>query len=164
MTLAVDDSENGTRISLTVSEIFNRKHIALTSYFFILSSLLLLLLLLLLKPYDGFLCSRSSEMEILDVGDYNISGTITTTESSFGTVGRVTLAVDVSENGTRISLTVSEIFDRKHIALTSYFFISSSLLLLLLLLSRTNSFVGFYCLYRRTSQHSQIPILTTIYL
>ena len=35
MTLPIDDSENRTRLSLIVSEIFDRKHIAL-SYFFIL--------------------------------------------------------------------------------------------------------------------------------
>ena len=118
MTLPIDDSENRIRLSLTVSEIFDRKHIALP-YFFIL----LLLLLLIKAVRTAFSVFARAKWEILDVGDYNISGTITTTESSFGTVGRVTLAVDVSENGTRISLTVSEIFDRKHIALTSYFFI-----------------------------------------
>ena len=45
----------------------------------------------------------------------------------------MTLAQDYSENGTRISLIVSEIFDRKHIALR-YFF----LLLLLIIIIRLN--------------------------
>ena len=52
-------------------------------------------------------------LEILDVGDYNISETITTTETCVPPFGSVTLALGHSENETRISLTVSEIFDRK---------------------------------------------------
>ena len=39
-------------------------------------------------------------------------------------LGSVTLAIDESENRTRISLTVSEIFDRKHIALNAIFLYS----------------------------------------
>ena len=117
VTLPVPYSENGTQISLTVSEIFDWKHIALTRCFFI-------------KP-DEFIRrlfeSARAEWKILDFGDYNISETITTTETSFKTVGSVTLALDPSENGTRISLTASEIFDRKHIALTRLFLYSSSL-------------------------------------
>ena len=179
---------------------------------------------------------------IRDVDDYNISGTITTTETSFVSIGTSALSVLYSENGTRISLTVSEIFDRKHIALNAIFLYSSSLLLFdrttvqsniptcsveqvsirnswcwrlyisetvtttettfhqlvarlltlakvkteleyllpfwrystgntsperdisLFLLSRMNSFDGFYCLQRRTGQHSKFPILPTIYL
>ena len=52
-------------------------------------------------------------LEILDVGDYNISETITTTETWVALFGSVTLALGHSENETRISLTVSEIFNRK---------------------------------------------------
>ena len=75
-----------------------------------------------------------------DDDDYNITETIITTETSFVPFGSTTLALTKSENGTRISLTVSEIFDRKHIALTSYFFI----------LLPYYSFSSF----RRTGQHS----------
>ena len=50
-------------------------------------------------------------LEILDVGDYNISET--TTETCVPQFGSVTLAVGHSENETRIPLTVSELFDRK---------------------------------------------------
>ena len=52
-----------------------------------------------------------------------ISETMTTTETSFIPVGSVTLGLGHSENRTRISLTVSEIFDRKHKPWTRYFFI-----------------------------------------
>ena len=43
-----------------------------------------------------------------------ISETITTTETRFAPFGSVTLALSHCENGTRISLNVSEIFDRKN--------------------------------------------------
>ena len=56
---------------------------------------------------------KMENLEILDVGDYNISETITTTETWVAPFGSVTLALGHSENETRISLTVSEIFDRK---------------------------------------------------
>ena len=62
-----------------------------------------------------FTRSNRSAFKIADVDDYNISETITTTETSFGQIGSVTLDLTSSENGTRISLTVSEIFDRKHV-------------------------------------------------
>ena len=52
-------------------------------------------------------------LEILDVGDNNISETITTTETCVTPFGSVTLPVGHSEKETQISLTVSEIFDRK---------------------------------------------------
>ena len=64
------------------------------------------------------------KMENLDVGDYNISEMITTTETWVAPFGSVTLPVGQSENRTRISLTVSEIFDRKHIALNAIFLYS----------------------------------------
>ena len=60
-------------------------------------------------------------MENHDFDDYNISETITTTKTTIVPLGSVTLAIDESENRTRISLTVSEIFDRKHIALNAIF-------------------------------------------
>ena len=56
---------------------------------------------------------KMENLEILDVGDYNISETITTTETWVAPFGSVTLPVGQSENETRIPLTVSEIFDRK---------------------------------------------------
>ena len=56
---------------------------------------------------------KIENLEILDVGDYNISETIKTTETWVAPFGSVTLPVGHSKNETRISLTVSEIFDRK---------------------------------------------------
>ena len=70
--------------------------------------------------------SYRSAFKIHDFDDYNISGTITTTKTSFVPFGSVTLAPKYSENETRISLTVSEIFDRKHIALNAIFLYSYS--------------------------------------
>ena len=60
-------------------------------------------------------CSSKFDVKIenLDVGDYNISETITTTETRVAPFGSVTLPDGQSKNETRISLTVSEIFDRK---------------------------------------------------
>ena len=52
-----------------------------------------------------------------------ISGTITTTETWVARFGSVTLALGQSENGTRITLIVLEIFDRKQEPWTRYFFI-----------------------------------------
>ena len=62
------------------------------------------------------------------------------TETLFVPVGSATLAIDKSENRTRISIPVSEIFDRKYIAMNAYFFI----------LLPYYSFSSF----RRTGQHS----------
>ena len=76
---------------------------------------------------------KIENLEILDVGDYNISETITTTETWVAPFGSVTLPVGHSKNETRISLTVSEIFDRKQEPWTRYFFILIIILLLLLL-------------------------------
>ena len=56
---------------------------------------------------------KIGNLEILDVNDNNISKTITTTETGVTPFGSVTLPLGHSENETRISLTVSEIFDRK---------------------------------------------------
>ena len=78
---------------------------------------------------------KIENLEILDVGDYNISETITTTETWVAPIGSVTLLVGHSKNETRISLTVSEIFDREQEPWTRYFFILIIILLLLLLLS-----------------------------
>ena len=47
-----------------------------------------------------------------------------TTETPFAPFGSVTLDFGHSENGTRISLTVSEIFDPEHIALNALFLYS----------------------------------------
>ena len=74
-----------------------------------------------------------------DANDNYISETITTIKTTYVPFGSVIIAIDESENRTRLSLTVSEIFDRKHIALNgerviSLFFFPIILLLLLLLL------------------------------
>ena len=61
-----------------------------------------------------------------DDDDDDISETIRTTEMSFAPFGSVTFDLGHGENGTRISLTVSEIFDGKHIALNAIFLYSSS--------------------------------------
>ena len=96
--------------------------------------------LFLLSRTNGFYDSARAKWEILDVSDYNISEMITTTKTSFKITGSVNLPVPHSGNGTQISLTVSEIFDRKHIALTRCFFI----------------FLPYYSFssFRRTGQHS----------
>ena len=76
---------------------------------------------------------KMENLEILDVGDYNISETITTTETWVAPFGSVTLPVGQSENKTRISLTVSEIFDRKQEHWTRYFFILILIILFIIL-------------------------------
>ena len=53
----------------------------------------------------------------------HISETIWTTETSFAPFGSATIALGHSENRTRISPTVSEIFDRKNSPERGYFFI-----------------------------------------
>ena len=77
-------------------------------------------------------CSSKFDVKIenLDVGDYNISETITTTETRVAPFGSVTLPDGHSKNETRISLTVSEILDRKQEPWTRYFFILIIILLL----------------------------------
>ena len=52
-----------------------------------------------------------------DANDNYISETITTIKTTYIPFGSVIIAIDEPENRTRLSLTVSEIFDRKHIAL-----------------------------------------------
>ena len=98
---------------------------------FLYSSLLLSRTNSFERLLDSASSNFSSKWKIPDVDNYNISETKTTTETSFVPVGSVTLVLTQSENGTRITLTVSEIFDRKHIALNALFLYSSSLLLLL---------------------------------
>ena len=66
---------------------------------------------------------KMENLEILDVGDYNISETITTTETRVAPFGSVTFPLGHSENETRISFTVSEIFDQKQELWTRCFFI-----------------------------------------
>ena len=132
VTLPVSYSENGTQISSTVSEIFDRKHIALNALFLYSSSLLLRRSRTFVRErLFEFTTSYRSAFEIHGYNDSNISGTITTTETSFVPKGSVTLPVPYSENRTQIPFTVSEIFDQKHIALNAIFLYSSSLLLLL---------------------------------
>ena len=77
---------------------------------------------------------KIENLEIVDVGDYNISETITTTETWFAPFGSVTLPVGHSKNETRISLTVSEIFDRKQEPWTRYFFILFIIIFIIILL------------------------------
>ena len=76
---------------------------------------------------NDFYClqrSNRSAFEIRGCNDYDISEKIRTTETPFAPFGSVTIGLGHSENGTRISLTVSEIFDRKHIALNAIFLYS----------------------------------------
>ena len=68
------------------------------------------------------------------LNDNYISETITTIKTTYVPFGSAIIAIDESENRTRYSLTVSEIFDRKHIALNGERDISLFLFLLLLLL------------------------------
>ena len=94
-------------------------------------SLFLFLLLSRSRTSFGTTCtwlqrSYRSAFEIHDFDDYDISGTITSTKTSFVPFGSVTLAPNYSENETRISHTVSEIFDQKHIALNAIFLYSYS--------------------------------------
>ena len=71
-----------------------------------------------------FTTSYRSAFENHDYNDSDISGTITNTETLFVPLGSVILPVPYNENGTQISSTVSEIFDRKHIALNALFLYS----------------------------------------
>ena len=76
---------------------------------------------------NDFYClqrSYRSAFEIHGGNDYNISEKMRTTETPFAPFGSVTIGLGDSENGTRKSLTVSEIFDRKHIALNAIFLYS----------------------------------------
>ena len=116
VTLPVGHSKNETRISLTVSEIFDRKQEPWTRYLFIL----------IIKSFANFRSERlfvfarahfSWNLKRDDANDNYISETITTIKTTYVPFGSVIIAIDESENRTRLSLTVSEIFDRKHIAL-----------------------------------------------
>ena len=120
VTLPVGHSKNETRISLTVSEIFDRKQEPWTRYFFIMPCELVRRHI---PSCSSKFDVKIENLEILDVGDYNISETITTTETWVAPFGSETLPVGHSKNETRISLTVSEIFDRKREPWTRYFFI-----------------------------------------
>ena len=100
VTLALGHSENETRISFTVSEIFDAKDNNLTRYFFIMPYELV-------RRHIWIRSSKfSSKWKILDVGDYNISETIRTTETWVAPFGSVTLPLGHSKNETQISLTV----------------------------------------------------------
>ena len=90
--------------------------------------------------YTNLLDIKMENLEILDVGDYNISETITTTETWVAPFGSVTLSVVQNENETRISFTVSEIFDRKREPWTRYFFI----LILLIFIIMPCELAGIY--------------------
>ena len=83
-----------------------------------------------------------------DANDNYMSETITTIKTTYVPFGSVIIAIDESENRTRLSLTVSEIFDRKHIALNGERVIS-----LFLLLCRANSFDGIYEVARVKSEN-----------
>ena len=120
-TFALGYSKNGTRISLTVSEIFDAKDNNLARCFFIMPCELVRRHI---PSCSSKFDVKMENLEILDVGDYNISETITTTETRVAPFGSVTLPVGQSENGIWISLTVLEIFDRKHIALNAIFLYS----------------------------------------
>ena len=124
MTLPIDDSENRTRLSLTVSEIFDRKHIALT-YFFIL-------IILIIKSFANFVRndllnlqrSNRSAFEIHDYNDSNISETITTTETTFVPSGSTTLALDFCcRRNSNISYRFGDIRPEAHSPERRYFLI-----------------------------------------
>ena len=121
MTLDLGHSENGTQISLTVSEIFDRKHTALNALF--LYSDYYSLELPFGRIYQ-LARSNRSVFEIHDSKDYNISEMMRSTETQFAPFDSVTLELGHSENGTLISLTVSEIFDRKKTAQNAIFLYS----------------------------------------
>ena len=127
-TIALGHSENRTRISPTVSEIFDRKNSPERGYFFIIFLILIMPCELVrrhIRTCSSKFDVKMENLEILDVGDNNISETITTTETCVTPFCNVTLPVGYSKNETRISLTVSEIFDRKQEPWTRYFFIKS---------------------------------------
>ena len=99
---------------------------------------LLLLLAVRIHSYGCWFCS----LEQVSIPKFwcwrlHISETRRTTETSFAPFGSATIALGHSENRTRISFTVSEIFDRKNSPERGYFFI------LILLIS-----------FRRSGQHS----------
>ena len=96
-----------------------------------------------------------------DANDNYISETITTIKTTYVPFGSVIIAIDESENRTRLSLTVSEIFDRKHIALNGERVIS---LFFFPIISRANSFERVLISLARTGQHSEVLMLTTSYL
>ena len=77
------------------------------------------------STYHIRVCSMTRiNRKIVDVGDYNISETITVLQRrGLHRFVAWLLHLPKSENGTRISLTVSEIFDRKREPWTRYFFI-----------------------------------------
>ena len=114
-TIALGHSENRTRISLTVSEIFDRKNSPKRD-----------VSLLAVRIHSHGCCFYNVvQVSIRKSWCWRlyISGTITTTETSFAPVGSVTVDLGHSGNGTRISLTVSEILDAKDSNLSRYFFI-----------------------------------------
>ena len=123
VTLPLGHSRNETGISFTVSEIFDRKREPWTRYFFILIIMPCELVRRHIRICSSKFDVKMENLEILDVGDYDISEMITTTETWVAPFGSVTLPVGHSKNKTRISLTVSEIFDRKQEPWTRYFFI-----------------------------------------
>ena len=153
VTLALNQSKNGTRISFTVSEIFDRKQEPWTAIFLYSSSLLLLLAVRIHS--NGYWFRSLVQVSIPKFWCWrrHISETIWTTETSFAPFGSATIALGHSENRTRISPTVSEIFDRKNSPERGYFFIS-----------RANSFERVLISLARTGQHSEVLMLTTSYL
>ena len=116
--IAIDESGNRTRLSLTVSEIFDRKHIALNGEHVIsllavrIHSLGCCFYNVVQVSIPKFWCWR-----------LHISETIWKTETSFAPFGSAIIALGQSENRTEISPTVSEIFDRKNSPERGYFFI-----------------------------------------
>ena len=99
-----------------------------------------------------------------DANDNYISETITTMKTTYVPFGSVIIAIDESENRTRLSLTVSEIFDRKHIALNGERDISLFFFSIIIIISRANSFERVLISLARTGQHSEVLMLTTSYL
>ena len=101
-----------TRISLTVSEIFDRKQEPWTRYFFILFYSYSYYLLAVRIHSNGYWFRSLVQVSIPKFWCWrlHISETIWTTETSFAPFGSATIALGHSKNRTRISPTVSEIF------------------------------------------------------
>ena len=152
VTLPDGHSKNETRISLTVSEIFDRKQEPWTRYFFIL-------LLAVRIHSNGYWFRSLVQVSIPKFWCWrlHISETIWTTETSFAPFGSATIALGHSENRTKISPTVSEIFDRKNSPERGYFFI---LLFIIILLSDKSK--ATYLLLQEWSDPGNFDIISKL--
>ena len=121
--------------------------------------------LMLIKSFANFRSERlfvfarahfSWNLKRDDANDNYISETITTIKTTYEPFGSVIIAIDESENRTRLSLTVSEIFDRKHIALNGERVIS------LFFFPIIKSFANLYLLEPIFREIWNVMMLTTI--